>query len=150
MGMMFRLEKFRRESMPPCHPDFQDGTVWQHWFIQDEDLAKCHLEDIFEKKNYYTVHDLFVRAFSKVGVDAREATTEVSKEMLLAVDKELLELSERIAEANSRGETFDYNAEDCRFYDKDDREEIEAFRPTLLHILNTFDFDNHALVMDWA
>jgi hypothetical protein len=150
MGYHLYFTKLKREHLPPCGEEFVGGKVWQHWCIQDENFERCEAEEIYEKKNIYLVRDMFSKAFKTIGVDWSESTIEVSKNMLQATDVELVAMSEKIAEAIARGEIYDVDPSDCRFLDADDLKELQDFRPTLLEMLRTFNFEDNALVVNWA
>lgn len=150
MGYYLAFTKLKREHLPPCGPEFVGGKVWQHWCIQDKDLEHCEAEEIYEKKNIYLVRDMFSKAFKTIGVDWNESTIEVSKDTLQATDVELVTMSEKIAEAVARGETYDVDSSDCCFFDADDLKELQDFRPTLLELLRTFNFEDYVLVVNWA
>ena len=59
-------------------------------------------------------------------------------------------MSEKIAEAVARGETYDVEPSECRFLDADDLKELQDFRSVLLEMLRTFNFEDYVLVVNWA
>lgn len=148
MGYMLTLTKVDRTGLPQCHEDFQDRKVWQHWVFGDDDEVRCNAEVVYEGRNKYTVRDVFRKPLEAAGADFRYFPyTEVSKEALHAVDVELEALCSKISEALARDEQYCVNFES---YDSDGIIELQEFRPILLKLIGTFDFDQHALIVDWS
>lgn len=148
MGHMLTLTKLDRKHLPPCHEDFKGGKVWQHWYLEDEVEARCNAEVVYEQKNKYTTRLVFEKPLELAGADVRNfPISEVSKEILQAVDVELESMCAKISEAASRNEDLMIN---YSFYDYSDLEELQEFRPILLKLIETFDFDQYALTVDWG
>lgn len=148
MGYMFSLTRLRRKFLPACHPDFAGAQVWQHWFVEDEDLLRCEEFTLHEKKNANASRDVFTTAFKTIGVNA-EATTEVSKETLLLVIQELVALVQKIQQAKACGD-FYVDQESQGWYGSDELSELQALEPVLQNLIDTFDFEEYVLIFDWA
>jgi hypothetical protein len=146
MGYYLYFTKLKRERLPPCGEEFVGGKVWQHWYV-DDDLKRCEALELYSQKNKDTNHRVFISTFMGIGVDASEAMTEVSKEMLVAVIQELDTWCQKITDALDVHEVYWLGDS---WYDEENLKQLQDFKPILLEIQSTFDFEEYVLTVNWA